>query len=84
MIFLYKLAIIAPLACFLAILPFQSGFCECANLDEPCSQNSDNASSIPKCCPTYSNDQNETRYLKCSTEPTTENTCVDNGPTKKE
>ena len=53
---------------------FQAGYCDdCSTLDEPCSTDG----ALGTCCETYTNDQNETKKLKCSTDADTENTCVD-------
>ena len=63
-----------PLGVLLAICPIQAGFCECANLDEPCSHKDNANSSIPKCCP---KDRISGDPLKCdATEVEQIGTCI--------
>ena len=72
--FLYKLAGFLLISLSVALAPFQAGYCDdCSNLDEPCSADE----AVGKCCETYTNDQNETRKLKCND---TDSICVDDGP----
>ena len=72
-----KLFILLSLVLSLASLPLQKGICECSQEGEPCGEG------LGECCPTYTNDQSETRKLKCSSDPKTENTCVDDGAVKE-
>ena len=72
-----KLIFLFFIVIFTAFMPFLAGLCQgCSSEGQPCS--SDGV--LGKCCPTYANDNGETRNLKCSIDPKTENTCVDDGP----
>ena len=72
-----KVVFLSFLTMFVAMMPFLAGLCQgCSGEGQPCSPDG----VLGKCCPTYTNNNGETRKLKCSTDPKTENTCVDNGP----
>lgn len=74
---LKKLLFLLVVVMFLGLLLARQSFCQnCASEGEPCSQDE----KLGKCCLTYTNTEGKTRKLKCSTEPETENTCVDDGP----
>ena len=68
------LLICLSLAACLAVSPFNSGFCACANLDQPCSHDDDKNSSIPKCCP---RDRDTSVLIKCDVKVVGEiGTCI--------
>ncbi len=72
--FVSKFLIPFTLVSVIGIFPL-AGFCQaCSNEGEPCGDGFGNP-----CCPSWNDANGECKKLKCSTDPGSENTCVDDG-----